>query len=121
VQITAADELYHTKWANATGAHNLQLPFAARVLEYNQVCVNLTQVCVNLTQVCVNLTQVCVNLTQACVNLTQVCVNLTQVCVNLTQAVLDDPYQLLTAEEESWLVRLRVSTADMASLAAADQ
>jgi hypothetical protein len=114
VQITAADELYHTKWANATGAHNLQLPFAARVLEYNQVCVNLTQVCVNLTQVCVNLTQ-------ACVNLTQVCVNLTQVCVNLTQAVLDDPYQLLTAEEESWLVRLRVSTADMASLAAADQ
>ena len=35
MQITAADELYHTKWANATGAHNLQLPFAARVLEYN--------------------------------------------------------------------------------------
>ena len=72
MQITAADELYHTKWANATGAHNLQLPFAARVLEYNKT-------------------------------------------------VLDDPYQLLTAEEESWLVRLRVSTADMASLAAADQ
>ena len=72
MQITAADELYHTKWANATGAHNLQLPFAARVLEYNFT-------------------------------------------------VLDDPYQLLTAEEESWLVRLRVSTADMASLAAADQ
>jgi hypothetical protein len=62
VQITAADELYHTKWANATGAHNLQLPFAARVLEYNQVCVNLTQVCVNLTQVCVNRTQACVNI-----------------------------------------------------------
>lgn len=30
MQITAADELYHTKWANATGTHSLQLPFAAR-------------------------------------------------------------------------------------------
>jgi len=34
--ITAADELYHTKWANATGVEKLTLPFAARILQYNR-------------------------------------------------------------------------------------
>mmetsp|Transcript_37727 Transcript_37727/g.52391 ORF Transcript_37727/g.52391 Transcript_37727/m.52391 type:complete len:198 (+) Transcript_37727:255-848(+) len=38
--ITAADELYHTQWANATGTHQLDLPFAARVLQFNEPVVS---------------------------------------------------------------------------------
>ncbi|KAK3272674.1 hypothetical protein CYMTET_19045 [Cymbomonas tetramitiformis] len=35
-QITAADELYHTQWANATGVVPLTLPSPTRVIEFNK-------------------------------------------------------------------------------------